>query len=66
MGASRKYTKPEPAVSCTQILVLGDNLVPEDIAAEGLLTAEDYREIALDHIDRTSDFVFRLQITRRS
>jgi hypothetical protein len=49
-----------------QIVVLGPELIPADILEEGLLTLGDQRDIALDHITRTSDAVFHLRLVKRA
>ncbi|MDZ4797855.1 MAG: hypothetical protein SGI92_06815 [Bryobacteraceae bacterium] len=66
MDSVRKMTNLAPGRTVTRILVLGAQLVPDDIAEEGLLTPEDYRDLALDHIERTCAAVFRLQIVKRA
>jgi hypothetical protein len=40
--------------------------LPEDVVADNLLTTEDHRDLTLDHIARTSDFVGRLKIVKRA
>ena len=57
---------PKVQYSIRQIVILGPPVVPPDILEEGLLTTCEHREIALDHIARTSEAVFHLQIVKRS
>lgn len=67
MGPVKKSVSAIPAASQTELIVLASQeLVPEDIIAEGLLTQDDYRALALDHIERTCEFVFELRIVRRA
>lgn len=66
MPSVRKTSQTAPTAVTTRIGVLGSELVPDDIASEGLLTPEDYRAIALDHIERTSDAVYTLQIVLKA
>jgi hypothetical protein len=40
--------------------------LPEDVVADDVLTPEDHKELTLDHIERTSDWVGRLEIRMRS
>ena len=47
------------------LFVWGPEL-PEDVESDNLLTAEDRRDLTLDHIARTSDFVVHLEIRKRS
>lgn len=66
MDSVRKMAGFTPTSTMTSVVVLGAQLVPDDIAAEGLLTPEDYQALALDHIERTSDAIFQFQIILRS
>lgn len=36
--------------------------VPADLLGEDLLTPEDHRDITLDHIERTSDIISKVEI----
>jgi hypothetical protein len=47
----------------TGIWVRGPQL-PGDIEEDGLLTAEDHRDLTLEHISRTSDVVARIEILK--
>lgn len=49
----------------TPVLVHGPEL-PEEVEADGLLTAEDHRDLTLDHIARTCDIVVKMEIFKRS
>jgi hypothetical protein len=64
--ASVRKSEFAAIASRTEIVVLGAQFVPADIADEGLLTPEDYAALALDHIERTSKVVFQLQIVKRA
>ena len=66
MASVRKTAQIAPVAVTTRIVVLGSQLVPDDIASEGLLTPEDYRALALDHIERTSVAVYTLQIVLKA
>ena len=63
----RKVRVPGPArppvAVQTQILVFGLEL-PEEVEADDLLTPEDRRDLALDHIARTSNFIWQLEIRK--
>ena len=54
-----------PSVKMSFIWVRGPEL-PEDVIADDVLTAEDHRDLTLDHITRTADFVCQLQIIKRA
>ena len=47
----------------TGIWVRGPQL-PDDVEKDGLLTAEDHRDLTLEHISRTSDMVARIEILK--
>jgi hypothetical protein len=47
----------------TGIWVRGPQL-PDDVDQDGLLTAEDHRDLTLEHISRTSDVVARIEILK--
>jgi hypothetical protein len=47
----------------TGIWVRGPQL-PDDVEQDGLLTAEDHRDLTLEHISRTSDVVARIEILK--
>jgi hypothetical protein len=47
----------------TGIWVRGPQL-PDDVEDDGLLTAEDHRDLTLDHIARTSELVARIEILK--
>ena len=64
MTSDRKTPKAQRSVK--QIVILGPQLIPDDILAEGVLTPGDQRDIALDHITRTSHAVFHLRIVKHS
>lgn len=57
---------PKVQYSIRQIVILGPRMVPQDILDEGLLTKCEHRDIALEHITRTAEAVFHLQIVKRS
>ena len=40
--------------------------LPQDVVDDDLLTAEDHRDLALDHIARTSDLIGQIRIVRRA
>lgn len=46
------------------MLVMGPAL-PEEVEEADLLTAEDHRDLTLDHIERTCRYVFQLEIVKR-
>ena len=50
-----------PTATVKNIWVRGLEL-PEDVQNDGLLTPEDHRDLALDHIARTSDLVAQVEI----
>jgi hypothetical protein len=66
MGPGRKSAAAANSASLTEVVILGPQLVPEDIVAEGLLTPDDYRALAIDHIERTCEYIFELQIVKRA
>ncbi|MBC7925123.1 MAG: hypothetical protein H7039_05650 [Bryobacteraceae bacterium] len=47
------------------LLVRGPRL-PDEVEFEGLLTADDHKALTLDHIERTSTFIWRLEIRKRA
>jgi hypothetical protein len=47
----------------TGIWVRGPQL-PDEVEDDGLLTAEDHRDLTLDHISRTSCLVARIEILK--
>jgi hypothetical protein len=57
--------KDERGLLMTHLWVRGPEL-PEDVVADDLLTPEDHRDLTLDHIERTSDCVGRLEIRMRT
>ncbi|HYP06479.1 MAG TPA: hypothetical protein VER03_09660 [Bryobacteraceae bacterium] len=52
-----------PAFTMTQVLVLGLEY-PEGLIEDDVLTPEDRRDLALDHIARTSKFVGHIEIRK--
>jgi hypothetical protein len=49
----------------THLWVRGPQL-PDDVVAEDVLTPEDHKYLTLDHIDRTSDCIARIEIRMTS
>lgn len=64
-GASVSETKigatRQPALVMQRTWVRGPE-VPPELLGEDFLTPEDHREITLDHIERTSEMVWKLEI----
>ena len=58
-----KRVAAKPVLTMTHVWVRGLEL-PEEVVEEDLLTPEDHRDIALDHIARTSQYVGRLEIRK--
>lgn len=54
-----------PTTTMSQIWVVGPEL-PDDVEAAGLLTAEDRRDLTLDHIARTSEIVIKFEIVKHA
>jgi hypothetical protein len=52
-----------PPITFTHIWVRGPQL-PQDVIDDDLLTAEDHRDLTLDHIARTSDIVAHVEICK--
>ena len=61
----KESTRRRPAEVQTHILVYGLDL-PEDVEADDMLTPEDRRDLALDHIARTSDVIWHLEIRKQA
>lgn len=64
----RHVTGPEDVTKqegLSHIWLRGPEL-PEDVVADGLLTAEDQRDLLLDHIARTCEVVVQFQILKRA
>jgi hypothetical protein len=40
--------------------------LPEEVVADDFLTPEDHRDLTLDHIARTSDFIGQIRIVKRA
>lgn len=40
--------------------------LPEDVVDDDLLTAEDHRHLAVDHITRTSDLIGQIRIVKKA
>jgi hypothetical protein len=57
--------KRPPAGKISFIWVRGPEL-PQDVVEEDLLTAEDHRDLTLDHITRTSDVIAQIRIVKRA
>ena len=57
----KKTLKP---VLTTSVIVVHGLELPEEVEEDDLLTPEDRRDLALDHIARTSRFVGRLEIRK--
>jgi hypothetical protein len=62
-AARPKVRRPGPTITFTQIWVRGPQL-PQDVVEADLLTAEDHRDLTLDHIARTSDVVAHVEICK--
>jgi hypothetical protein len=60
---AKAKTAVKPVLTTTHIWVRGLEL-PEEVVEDDLLTPEDHRDLALDHIARTSQFVGRLEIRK--
>jgi hypothetical protein len=58
-----KAVTHKPVLTMTHIWVRGLDL-PEEVIEDDLLTPEDHRDLALDHIARTSHYVGRLEIRK--
>ena len=56
-------TARKPAFVITQVWVRGLEL-PEEVEQDDVLTPEDRRDLALDHIARTSSFIGRVEIRK--
>ena len=62
---SLTHNRPVSALTLTNIWVRGLEL-PEDVQSDGFLTPEDHRDLALDHIARTSEMVAQVEIFKRA
>ena len=40
--------------------------LPQDVVEDNLLTAEDHRDLTLDHITRTSEFIGQIRIVKKA
>ena len=40
--------------------------LPQDVVEDNLLTAEDHRDLTLDHIARTSEFIGQIRIVKKA
>ena len=60
---AKARTAIKPIMTTTHIWVRGLEL-PEEVVEDDLLTPEDHRDLALDHIARTSQYVGRLEIRK--
>lgn len=59
----KKVLSRRPEFVTTHVWVRGLEL-PEDVIEDDVLTAEDRRDLALDHIARTSDYIGRVEIRK--
>lgn len=59
----RQQKRPDATASF--IWVQGPEL-PQDVVEDDLLTPEDHRDLTLDHIARTSEFIGQIRIVRRA
>jgi hypothetical protein len=63
VNTSAKKSARRPAIVVNHIWVRGLEL-PEEVEEDDLLTPEDRRDLALDHIARTSNYVARIEIRK--
>jgi hypothetical protein len=61
--AVRTRKRRLPTFTTTHIWVRGPQL-PDEVESAGLLTAEDHRDLTLDHIARTCEFVEYVEILK--
>jgi hypothetical protein len=64
MVKAKVKTKALKPVLTTSVIVVHGLELPEEVVEEDFLTPEDRRDLALDHISRTSEFVGRLEIRK--
>jgi hypothetical protein len=57
--------KDELTLTIRHLWVRGPQL-PDEVVADDLLTPDDHRALTLDHIDRTSDLVGKIEIRMHS
>lgn len=62
-AATAPRSARKPAFVITQVWVRGLEL-PEEVEQDDVLTPEDRRDLALDHIARTSTFIGRVEIRK--
>jgi hypothetical protein len=60
---ARKSLGRRAVAVCTHVVVHGLEL-PADVESDGLLTSEDRRDLALDHIARTCEFIGQIEIRK--
>jgi hypothetical protein len=64
MVKAKVKTKALKPVLTTSVIVVHGLELPEEVVEDDFLTPEDRRDLALDHISRTSEFVGRLEIRK--
>jgi hypothetical protein len=65
VAVKAKAAPRKSAFTITHVWVRGLEL-PEEVVEDDLLTPEDHRDLALDHIARTSDYVVQFEIRKRA
>jgi hypothetical protein len=63
--SARKPPARRPVAVWTGVVVHGLEL-PEEVESDDLLTSEDRRDLALDHIARTCEFIVQIEIHKSS
>lgn len=57
--------KDEQKLNIRHLWVRGPQL-PDEVVDDDLLTPDDHRDLTLDHIERTSELIGRIEIRMRS
>jgi hypothetical protein len=65
LNLSQQKDRRAPSGTISFTWVRGLEL-PEDVVDDDVLTAEDHRDLALDHIARTSDLIGQIRIVKKA
>lgn len=62
---NQKKERRPPSAKISFTWVRGPEL-PQDVLGDDLLTVEDHRDLTLDHMARTSDFIAQIRIVKKA
>lgn len=65
LDPKQKKERRPPSAKISFTWVRGPEL-PQEVLEDDLLTAEDHRDLTLDHIARTSDFIAQIRIVKKA